>query len=118
MKIFARKLTKSSLFKVLFIGFAIPFFPFALLCGIASLFRASTVAINNRPVTGVMGLLVAIIMSPVFCLIFTSSMWLWYALSLWVYSWFRKIELEFVEGEIISGTSPPDTKVGKTHSVV
>lgn len=41
-----------------------------LLCGIASLFGASTVAINNRPVTCVMGLLVAIIAHPVLLLYF------------------------------------------------
>ena len=110
MKIRARKLTKGSLFKVLFIGFATSFFPFILICGIASLFGASTVTVNDRPVTGIMGLVAALIMYPIFCLIFPSMMWLGYAFGLWVYSWFRKIEIEFVEGEIISGTPSADTE--------
>ena len=108
MKVRAKKLTKASLFKLLFIGFAIPLFPFMLACGIASAFGANTVTVNNRSVTGIMGLVAALIMYPIFCVIFPSVMWVGYAIGLWVYSKFRKIEVEFVAGEVISGESPLD----------
>ncbi len=83
MKVCARKLTKASLFKILFIGFAIALLPFMLLCGIASVFGATTIIVNNRPVTGIMGLIAAIVMYPIFCLVFPSIMWLGCAFGLW-----------------------------------
>ena len=108
MRVRAKKMTKSSLFRLLFIGFAIPLFPFMLACGIASAFGANTVTVNNRPVTGIMGLVAALIMYPFFCVIFPSIIWVGCAIGLWVYSKFRKINVEFVAGEVIAGESPPD----------
>jgi hypothetical protein len=109
MKVRARKLTKKSLFKLLFIGFAIPLFPFVLLCGIASIFGAGTVTVNNQPVTGIMGLVAALIMYPIFCIIFPAIMWVGCAIGLWVYSKFRNIEVEFIEGKVIPDESLTDT---------
>ena len=110
MRIRARKLTKVSLFKLLFIGFAIPLFPFILVCGIASLFGAHTVTVNEQPVTGVMGLAAALIMYILFCIIFPALMWAEFAIGLWVYSKFRKIEIEFVDAEVICAQPLRDTR--------
>ena len=101
MKIRAKKLSKGSLFKLIFIGFSIPLLPFMILCGIASIFGADTVKVGNKPITGIMGLIASLIMYPIFCIIFSSMMWLSSALGLWIYSMFRKIELEFLDAEVI-----------------
>ena len=74
---------------------------FLLLCGIAAYFGAETVKVNNANVTGVKGLVSAIVMYPLFLILFSFFAWIGSALGLWMYSWFRKIELEFVDGEII-----------------
>ena len=42
--------------------------------------------------------------------LFASLAWAACAIGLWVYSNFRKIEVEFVEGEIPSGEFPPDAE--------
>ena len=101
MKIRAKKLSKGSLFKLIFIGFSVPLLPFFLLCGIASFFGANTVKVGNKPITGIMGLIVSLIMYPIFCITFSSIMWVGSALGLWIYSMFWKIELEFSDAEII-----------------
>ena len=114
MRIRAKKITGASLFKVLFIGFSISFFFVTLMFGIANLFGAGTVTLNDLPITGVKGLIAALIMYPIFCLLFTSLMWLGYALSFWVYSHFKKIEIEFVEGEVIlPSPSIPPLEIGQ-----
>ena len=101
MRIRAKKLSKGSLFKIIFIGLSISFFPFILLCGIASIFGAPTVTVNHQPVTGIMGLAASLIMYPIFCILFSSIMWISIALGLWIYSMFQKIELEFSDADVI-----------------
>lgn len=101
MRIRAKKLSKGSLFKLIFIGFCVPLVPFILLCGIASVFGAATITVNDRPVTGIMGLITSVIMCPIFCFLFTSIVWVMFAFGLWIYSKFRKIELEFADAEVI-----------------
>lgn len=55
MEITAKKISKRSLFKILFIGLSLGFFTFFLVCGVASLFGAETVNWNETPVTGTSG---------------------------------------------------------------
>ncbi|EPQ8317641.1 hypothetical protein ACUWOJ_004276, partial [Vibrio vulnificus] len=55
MEITVKKISKRSLFKMLFIGFSLSFFVFFLMCGIASIFGAETVKWEDTPVTGVSG---------------------------------------------------------------
>ncbi len=101
MKIRAKKLSKGSLFKLIFIGFSLSLLPFILLCGIASIFGAHTIRVNNKAITGIMGLAASLILYPISCIIFSSITWVGCALGLWIYSKFRKIELEFSDAEII-----------------
>lgn len=101
MRLRARKMSKGSLFKLIFISSAIPLFPFFVLCGIASLFGANTVKVNNAPVTGPMGLVAAMVMYPLFALLFTCFAWLFGAFGLWVYSKIRPLELNLTDVEIL-----------------
>ena len=101
MRIRAKKITKGSLFKLIFIGISIPFLPFFLLCGIASVFGGETVKWGGEPITGLMGLLAAVLMYPVFCLLFSCFAWLGGAFGLWVYSRFRQLELAFEDAEVL-----------------
>ncbi len=102
MKIRAKKLKKKSLFKLILASSFIPMGLFFLLCGIASVFGAETVEVNNQPLTGIKGFLAALSMYPFFVLFFSAFIWIGGALGLWMYSWFWKVELEFVDGEILS----------------
>jgi len=97
MKIRTKRLSGKSLFKLLFIGISVPMAIFIIICGIASLFGAHTVRWNYEPVTGAMGLVASLMMAPFFCIFFAGLMWIFFELGLWVYSWFRTIELELVE---------------------
>ena len=101
MKIRAKKLKKKSLFKLILVSFSVPMGFFFLLCGIASIFGAETVKWNEQSITGIKGFVAALLMYPVFILFFTAFSWIGAAIGLWMYSWFRKIELEFVDGELI-----------------
>lgn len=101
MKIRAKKLRKSSLFKLIFISSAIPFGLFFLLCGVAAVFGAETVTWYDKPVTGIKGLFVALLLYPFFIAFLSCFTWIGAAVGLWAYSWFSEIELEFVDGRII-----------------
>lgn len=101
MKIRAKKLTKKSLFKLILICSIVPFGLFFFLCGIASYFGSETVQWNGQTVTGMNGLLTALLIYPLFVFVFTVLSWVGAVMSLWVYSWFGKLKLELVRGEII-----------------
>lgn len=101
MRIRARKLSKGSLFKLIFISTSVPFFLFFVLCGIASVFGAHTVRVNQSPVTGPTGLLAALAMYPIVTLLFSGFAWLTGAFGLWIYSKFRFLELELVDAEVV-----------------
>ena len=84
MRIRARRLSNGSLFKLIFVGVSISLFPFFILCGIASIFGANTVRLNDSPVTGPVGLMAALIMYPIFALGFSCLAWLIGAFGLWI----------------------------------
>jgi hypothetical protein len=101
MRIRARRLANGSLFKLIFVGASISLLPFFILCGIASIFGANTVRLNDAPVTGPVGLMAALVMYPVFALGFSCVAWLIGAFGLWIYSKFRFLELELIDAEVI-----------------
>ncbi len=104
MKINAKKIKKGSLFKLILVSMVVPTGLFFLLCGLASVFGSETVKWNNEPVTGINGLFAAIAMYPFFVVILTAILWVGAAIGLWAYSWFKNLELEFVEGKVISSS--------------
>ncbi len=99
MEITVKKISKRSLFKMLFIGFSLSFFVFFLICGIASIFGAETVKWEETPVTGVSGLLLALAMWPIFSFFLALFMWCFVAFGLWIYSLAKPLNLVFKETE-------------------
>lgn len=97
MEITVKKISKRSLFKMLFIGFSLSFFVFFLMCGIASIFGAETVKWDETPVTGVSGLLLALAMWPIFSFFLALFMWCFVAFGLWIYSLAKPLNLVFKE---------------------
>jgi len=95
MQIEAKKISKSSLFRLLALGLGSGFLVFFTLCGIASVFGAETVHWNGEIVTGVMGLVTALLMWPFFTFGFTLFIWLFSIFGLWVYSFFGTLKFEF-----------------------
>ena len=77
-----------------------------LFCGIAALLGSDTIKLNGSPVTGVPGLLSAVVMYPLFLFFFSAFIWVGSALGLWAFSWFRKMELDFVDGAVIEESMP------------
>jgi uncharacterized protein involved in cysteine biosynthesis len=104
MKIKGKKLKKKSLFKLIFVSMLIPMGLFCLLCGIAALFGAQTVSLNGEHQTGWIGLVAALVMFPFFVFIFTCFMWVGAAVGLWMYSWFKEIEIELVDAQIVGSS--------------
>jgi|TARA_B110000114_G_C15045709_1_gene379052 hypothetical protein len=95
MEIVAKKISKKSLFKLLFIGLTAGLSVFAIICGIAAFFGAETIQWNGVQRTGVEGLLYGLIMGPFLGLLFACFMWLFITPGLWVYSFFRPIRVTF-----------------------
>ena len=95
MEIVAKKISKKSLFKLLFVGLTSGLSVFAILCGIAALFGAETIQWNGVHRTGIEGLLYGLIMGPFLGLLFACFMWLFITPGLWFYSFFRPIRVSF-----------------------
>ncbi len=95
MIIKAEKISKSSFFKLLLISVGLGLFFFFLLCGIAALFGSSTVTWNGEVVTGIKGLLAALLMWPFFSLFLVCFLWLFGVLGLWAYSLISPLYVEF-----------------------
>jgi hypothetical protein len=95
MKITAKKIKKSSLFKLFLIGFGIPCLFFFVGCGIASYFGAETVKWNGEQVIGLKGLIAAILMYPFFTFFFSAFLWLPCVFGLWIYSYFGNLSIEY-----------------------
>jgi len=117
MKIRGKKLKKKCLFKLIFASMLIPMGLFCLLCGIAAVFGASTVTLNGQHQTGWQGLLAALVMYPFFVLIFSCITWLFAALGLWMYSWFKEVEIEVVDASIVGHAESDQDRVINSDSL-
>lgn len=95
MEVTAKKISKSSIFKIYFIGLSGGFFVLFLIFGVAAIFGAETVKWENQPVTGFMGLITAMLMWPFFSFLFAGFMWLISILGLWLYSFIKPITISF-----------------------
>lgn len=94
-----RRIKAGSLFKLIFVVSLSVFVPFFLLCGIAALFGAKTVSVGESHVTGVMGLVSAIIMMPIFAACFGGFAWCFAYLAIRVIGKFSPLTLEYVSVE-------------------
>jgi hypothetical protein len=93
MIITAQKISKRSIFKIYFIGLTGGFFILFLLFGILAIFGADTIKLGEKSITGFMGFVTAILMWPIFSLMFTVLMWPISILGLWLYSLVRPISI-------------------------
>ena len=100
MEVLAKKISKKSLFKILFMGSLFGMGTFTVLCGIAAFFGAETVNWNGEVRTGLEGLLYGILMAPFMAILFSCVMWCFLAFGLWVYSFFGTLNIAYTESEI------------------
>lgn len=95
MNVTANKITKGSIFKIYFIGLAGGFFAMFFIFGVLAIFGAETVRWEQKPITGFMGFILAMIMWPLFSFFFAGFMWVISILGLWLYSLIRPITISF-----------------------
>ena len=99
MKIRFRRIKAGSLFKLVFIASGTVFIPMFIFFGILALFGAKTVTVANEPVTGIMGLLSALIMAPIFTLLFAVVAWIGAYIGIRIFGNFKPLEIEYVPSE-------------------
>ncbi|WP_146180223.1 hypothetical protein [Opitutus sp. ER46] len=85
--------------KLVLVGSATVICPMALFFGVLALFGANTVAVSGRPVTGIMGLLAAIIMAPIFVLFVSLFAWVGAYLGVRIWGHFRPLDLEYISAD-------------------
>jgi hypothetical protein len=95
MEVVAKKISKVSIFKILYIGFTYSFGIFFVGCGIGALFGFEVVFWEEAPVTGILGLLLAIVMWPIFGFFMAAFMWPFIVFGLWIYSLRKPIGINF-----------------------
>lgn len=92
-EITVRRVSAGTLYKLVAIGSSVTFLLFSVLMGCFALFGAHTVFWNNRPLTGVSGLVaspfIGLLIAVIFTLFLGSSM----AFGLWLYSKFKPMTL-------------------------
>lgn len=69
------RIKSGSLFKLTLTFAASVIIPFCIICGIAALFGAPTVTVNQQYATGIKGFIAALVMGPLFSLIFSTFAW-------------------------------------------
>ena len=97
MEVFAKNISKSSLFKLLFQSIGYGLFAFCFLMGIFSIFGFETVTWNGEAIKGFNGFLVSIPMGLFMAVLFTCFMWVLGILGLWINSYFKGVNIVFVE---------------------
>jgi hypothetical protein len=97
MEVIVKKISKKSLFRLLFIGFIFGIGTFSILCGVAALFGAETVKWNGVARTGLEGLVYGVLMAPFLAVIFSCVMWCFLAFGLWIFSLFGTLNIAYTE---------------------
>lgn len=90
----SRGLTAGSLFKLVFIGLAIPMFLLSFTFGLFSLFGFDVVMFNNEYVYGFTGLFTSIMIGLLLPLVFASMVWVCVILGTWIFTRFHTITLK------------------------
>ena len=83
----------TSLFKYLLIGYLFSLGLIIFIFAILSLFGAHVISYNNVYYTGVKGLIIGLIMIPVFSVIFAVINWICIGFGTWLWSRFKSIEI-------------------------
>lgn len=114
-KIRLRRIKAGSLFKLVLFSNSAIFVPLIVFFGVLAFFGAKTVALSGEHVTGLKGLITALIMAPFFTLFFSLFAWIGAYIGIRVYGYFRPLELEYVPaGEKPEAIQPPQTTTGNS----
>jgi len=97
MHINTNGMTMGSLFKFLWIGNLAGWFCLFALLAITNFFGNGGITLNDQPVSGPVGLVVALIAWPIAAAVFTGLQWLFFALGFAIYGRFRRLSLDFKE---------------------
>lgn len=98
-KIRLRRIKAGSLFKLIFLATASVFVPMIVFFGILALFGAKTIMVSGEPVTGIKGLVSALIMAPIFSLLFSLFGWIGAYIGIRIWGYFKPITLEYVPAD-------------------
>jgi apolipoprotein N-acyltransferase len=101
-KISIKRIKAGSLFKIIALScFAITL-PMFLFFGVLALFGAETVRVGENHMTGVMGLVSALIMAPFFAFFLSLFVWIGAYIGIRIVGSFRPIEVEYIPSEKIN----------------
>ncbi|WGO96680.1 hypothetical protein QFX18_11545 [Saccharophagus degradans] len=94
-----KRLTLSSLFKLLFIGFLFSLGPIFMASGIYALITGgeSMVEFNNEKLRGLAGFIGSIIFIPIMSFLLSGLVWLFVGFGTWLYTRFWKMNINFKE---------------------
>ena len=95
-KICVRRIKAGSLFILVTASICSVFIPFAIFFGILALFGFETVHVNNQTVVGIAGLVDAIIMAPIFSIIFSAFVWLALYIGIFICGFFKPFTIAYV----------------------
>ncbi|MBI3886289.1 MAG: hypothetical protein HY302_11250 [Opitutae bacterium] len=117
-KIRLRRIKAGSLFMLVLLSSSAVFIPMIVFFGVLAFYGAKTVSISGEYVTGLKGLIAALIMAPLFTVLFSLFAWVGAYIGIRVYGYFWPLELEYVPAEerpepiqplqTTSGSSAPD----------
>ena len=98
-KIRVRRIKAGSLFKLVTIGVFSAIVPLFIFFGVLALFGFRTVYINHRQVYGFEGLIAALIMAPIFSLIFSVLAWIALYIGIFFFGNFKPITISYVSSD-------------------
>lgn len=84
-------LSFGTVFKILFLGTLFSVGPLLMIAGICSYFGAQVLTLNGIYVTGLKGLIVGIVMAPIFSLITAILLGILITLGLWIFTRFKNL---------------------------
>lgn len=97
--ILLRRIKAGSLLKLVLLANTVVFLPLMLCFGVLAFFGAKTVSLSGEYVTGVKGLVTALLLAPFFILFISLFAWVAAYLGIRLLGYLRPIQLEYVPAE-------------------
>jgi hypothetical protein len=94
-----RRIKAGSLFKLVLLSSSAVFIPMIVFFGVLAFFGAKTVTFSGEHVTGMKGLVTALIMAPFFTPFFSLFAWIGAYVGIRVFGCFWPLEIEYVPAE-------------------
>jgi len=98
-KICIRRIKAGSLFKLVAIGVFSVMVPLFVFIGVLALFGFRTVYVNHQQVYGIAGLFAAIVMAPIFSLVFSVFGWIALYVGIRIFGHFKPITISYVSAD-------------------